>query len=128
MSTTQHRKVVHVDKSGVRLEFNDDEAISVETTITAVCDNPTCGNIHGKPGPTTVSWVMEKAKEDLHAIPDAQYHGISVAGFQQDTKWFCSRLCMKDGMRDWVPQLSPREQEQIDAACAAVDKAKVEEP
>ena len=128
MSTTQHRKVVHVDKNGVRLEFNDDEAISVETTINATCDNPTCGTIHGKPGPTTFSWVMEKAQSDRYAIPDAQYHGASFAFFQQPTKWFCSRLCHKDGTREWNPPLSPKEQEQIEAACAAVDKAKVEEP
>lgn len=120
MGATQTRKVVVISKNGQRQEFNDDDSINVETTVTSVCDNPTCAKLHGKEAPATVRFVLEKAQTDPNAIPDEQYAGISWAGFQQETKWFCSRLCLKDGTRDWTPALSPRQQTQIDAACAQV--------
>jgi hypothetical protein len=120
MGATQSRKVVVINKNGQRQEFNDDDSINVETTVTSVCDNPTCAKLHNKEAPASVSFVLEKVQTDPNEVPDEQYAGISRAGFQQETKWYCSRLCEKEAVRDWVAPLSPRQQNQLDRACEKV--------
>ena len=120
MGATQTRKVVVISKNGQRQEFNDDDSVNVETTVTSVCDNPNCAKAHNKEAPVSVSFVLEKTQTDPNAVPDEQYAGISRAGFQQETKWYCGRLCEKEAVRDWTPNLSPRQQAQVDAACAKV--------
>jgi hypothetical protein len=90
-----------------------------ESHIELRCDHPTCG--------VKFTWVEEEVAKDADKLPDGAYRFLILAPLVGDKKTFCSKYCLLDAMKTYVPPQSPREmrveKEEKDLIAAKVEAA-----
>lgn len=84
------------------------------TTIKVKCDYKGCS--------TTIIWIQQEVQTNPDSLPDAAWRLLSFGTFDGKVYGFCSKTCLLNFLRDFVPLKSPREQ----AAIAATEKQAAE--
>ena len=75
----------------------------LNTVVRLNCDNPDCK--------TSFEWIEEDAAKEGFALPDGAYRFVILAIPLGKEKWtFCSKYCLLEFMKGWVPRKSPKEQ------------------
>lgn len=90
--------------------------VEQRNTVTFKCDNPGCS--------TTIMWVQQEVQQKPEALPDAAWRVVNVSLFDGSVRGFCSKYCVLEYFRTYVPLKSPREiAEQAQAEKELAEKA-----
>jgi hypothetical protein len=71
------------------------------TQVKFTCGSKSCG--------VGISWVQQEVQSNPNALPDAAWRIISFSTFDGKVEGFCSKACLLNFLRDYVPLKSPRE-------------------
>ena len=69
------------------------------------CDQPGCA--------VTLRWVQQEVQDKPEALPDGAWRLLTLATFDGAVRGFCSKYCLLEYLRGFVPLKSPRELAEI---------------
>jgi hypothetical protein len=75
----------------------------LESSVTIKCDLPGCDQIY--------TWIESEVAQDGSKLPPGAYRFLILALPFSKEKWtFCSKYCLLEFMKSYVPMKSPKEQ------------------